>query len=416
MDFKDTKYDEGGVVEEHILSNGQSEVVFKDSPPLDMLSAPQQQSGDKKAAVLSRSKYEMNLAEFPLALLSKRKLKEVRIITYKDTITGNNGEVIEREWTVSPSARYGFGSTTITSSLFELFQIWKEQGFESPHIRFGSVYNLIQRMGLRSTDDSAYERIRNDLTALVEISIEAKNAFWDNEKKAYVTKIFHLFDSATLLHRNPKAPQQGILPMSYITASETLMQSVAANAVITLRGVDRELFHSFTPTQQRLALYLSKMLHHSTEHRRDVEKLAQQLPITAKSYKDTKTLLSRACDGLIEKGFPYLAKSYFEKSRRSQKDNIVFVRNGTLPTKANPESGDRRAKNDLLVEDIIGVTGAADRRGFYGRAVRVLPPETILTCLSITQAAKQQHEIKKTPDRFFTGLLLDYATKHGIRI
>jgi len=92
------------------------------------------------------------------------------------------------------------------------------------------------------------------------------------------------------------------------------------------------------------------------------------------------------------------------------------VRNGALPIKEKPEDEETRAKNDLLVEDIIGVTGAADRRGFYGRAVRVLPPETILTCLSITQAAKQQHEIKKTPDRFFTGLLLDYATKHGIRI
>ena len=416
MDFKNTKYNEGGAVEEHILSNGHSEIVIKDPQQIDMFPAPQPQSGDKKAATLSRSKYEMNLAEFPLALLSKRKLKEVKIITYKDTITGNNGELIEREWTVSPSARYGFGSTTITSSLFELFQIWKEQGFDSPHIRFGSLYHLIQRMGLRSTDDSAYERIRNDLTALVEISIEAKNAFWDNEKKAYVTKIFHLFDSATLLHRNPKAPQQGILPMSYITASETLMQSVAANAVITLRGVNRELFHSLTPTQQRLALYLSKMLYQSTEHRRDVEKLAQQLPITAKTYKDTKTLLSRACDGLIKKGFPYLASFHFEPSRRSQKDNVVFKRRGALPTIPEPEADESKAKNDLLVDDIIGVTGAVDRREFYGRAVRALPPETILTCLSITQAAKQQHEIKKTPDRFFTGLLLDYATKHGVRI
>jgi hypothetical protein len=158
------------------------------------------------------------------------------------------------------------------------------------------------------------------------------------------------------------------------------------------------------------------MLHQSTEHRRDVEKLAQQLPITAKTYKDTKTLLSRACRGLIDKGFPYLADFHFEPSRRTQKDNIVFQRNGTHATKAVPEADEARAKNDLLVEDIIGITGAVDRREFYGRAVRALPPETILTCLSITQAAKQQHEIKKTPDRFFSGLILDYATKHEIRI
>src|SRR5215216_6771724 len=127
MDFKDTKYDEGGTMEENILGDDHGGIVFEDPPQAGVFSIPQSHGTDKKSATLSRSKYEMNLAEFPLALLSKRKLKEVRIIKYKDTITGNNGELIEREWTVSPSARFGFGSTAITASLFELFQLWKEQ-------------------------------------------------------------------------------------------------------------------------------------------------------------------------------------------------------------------------------------------------------------------------------------------------
>jgi hypothetical protein len=419
MDFAKTKYEEGGVVKETILRDGQSESSIDDPSQLAMFPDPRTNHTADKSDTLSRSKYEMNLAEFPLALLAKRKLKETRILEYEDTITGGNGELIQRKWTVSPSARFGFGSTALTATLFELFQIWKEQGFVSRKIQIQSIYNLIQRMGDRTTSNDAYERLRSDLTALVEISIEAKNAFWDNEKKAYVTKVFHLFDSVTLYHRNAKSPHQDVLPISYITASETLMQSVAANAIITLQGVDREWFHSLAPTQQRLALYLSKMLYKTPEHRRDVEKLAQQLPITAKSYKHNKYLLARACDGLIKKQFPYLTAYRFEPSRRRSRDNIIFLRHGALKTRtthATKEDEETQAMYQLLVEDILTVTGATDRRAFYARAVRVLPKETILTCLSLTNAAKQQQQIKKTPDRFFTGMILEYATKNSIHI
>src|SRR5215470_17583510 len=182
MDFDQTKYEGVSMEPKDATSDDRSQLSFDElsQRPLQQgMDAPRHQTKDKNAATLPRSKYEMNLAEFPLALLSKRKLKEVRIIEYEDTITGANGQLIPRKWAVSPSARYGFGSTAITALLFEIFQIWKEQGFESRDIHFQSIYNLIQRMGYRPTDDKAYARIRNDLTALYEISVEAKNAFWD---------------------------------------------------------------------------------------------------------------------------------------------------------------------------------------------------------------------------------------------
>jgi hypothetical protein len=309
-------------------STDESQLSFDDLSQLPLLPnvvAEEKPDAEEKAAGLQRTKYEMNLAEFPLAILSKRKPTKPEAIEYHDTITGKDGEIVARTWRVKPSHDYGFGSTTITALLFELFQLWKQQGFVSRKIQFQSIYNIIHLIGLKNPSDKDYERIRNDLTALVEISIEAKNAFWDNEKKAYVTKIFHLFDSVTLYHKNAKSPHQEILPFSYITASETLMQSVAANAIITLQGVNRELFHSLAPTQQRLALYLSKMLHKSAEHRRDVEKLTQQLPITAKTYRDSKSLLKRACDGLIKKKFPYLTGYRFEPSRRQSRDNELVA-------------------------------------------------------------------------------------------
>jgi hypothetical protein len=232
-----------------------------------------------------------------------------------------------------------------------------------------------------------------------------------------VDKKFHLFESLHFYHRDPKKSYQDVLPFSYITASVDLWHSVAANAIITLRNIDSDLFHSLTPTEQRLALYLSKMLHKPVRHRRDVEKFGQQLPIITKRYTDVKKQLTRACEGLIKKGFSQFTYRY-EPSLRRDRDNIVFLPVGKLGSAktSNPEGTELRAKRALLVQDIIDITGASDRRAFYARAVNVLPQENILTCLSLTNAAKLQNQIRKSADHYFSGLILDYARKSGIRI
>ena len=72
-----------------------------------------------------------------------------------------------RQWTVLHSLRHGFGSSQMVSLLFEIFQIWKEQHFATPYIRFHSLSELIRRVQLQKTA-TAYHRLRHDLSALVE--------------------------------------------------------------------------------------------------------------------------------------------------------------------------------------------------------------------------------------------------------
>src|SRR5947207_1557369 len=124
----------------------------------------------------SKARYELNLAEFPVTILSKRLPGTLKVIEYQDTITGKDGKLVPRTWRLKPSIENGFGSSQALSTLFELFQIWKEQDFETQTIHFGSIHNLLKRIGLKN-EPTAYERIRRDINALVEITIEAKNAF-----------------------------------------------------------------------------------------------------------------------------------------------------------------------------------------------------------------------------------------------
>lgn len=365
--------------------------------------------------LISKSKYEFNLAEFPVSTLAKHLSGGPKVIEYQDTIVGKDGEIVPRTWKVSPSAEYGFGTTQALGTLFELFQIWKEQGFTSPVIRFGSIYNLCKRTGIEN-ETTAYERIRKDLNALVGITIEAKNAFWDNEKKAYVDKVFHLFDEGIFYHEASRSQQ--LLPFAYIKASQTLWGSIAANAIITLRQVDSALFHSLTPTEQRLALYLGKMLHAATEHKRDVRTLASQLPLLAKQYKDLKKQLSKACDGLLAKGFSYLSAYHYERKRDGQGENIIFLRHATtdaaVENRAREDDGLRALQQKLLVQDILEVTGDHHSRSFYTLVTQHLDEQTIYRALAETRAAAHQGEIHTSRGRFFTDLVTRYAAERGI--
>jgi|RhiMetdeSRZDD1v2_1073273.scaffolds.fasta_scaffold324581_2 hypothetical protein len=420
MDFHQTKYEGVRMEPQDATSTDRSDLSFDElsQRPAQSDSKPQQRpakEADRNPALL-RSKYEMNLAEFPYAVLSKNHPDKLAVIEYEDTIKGKNGAVIARLWRLKPSIEYGFGSTELTSLLFEIFQIWKEQGFQSRRIYVGSIYNLIQRMNLSVTSTKTYERITADLHALVEMSVEARNAFWDNEKKAYVSKTFHLFDEVNLYHRSEHSSHQETLPFSNIVASETLWHSIESNTLVTLKGVGRELFYSLTPTEQKLGLYLAKVLGNKTEYRRDVDSLARQIPIFAKTYKDTKKILSRRCDGLIEKKFPYLSNYHFEPSTQVGKDNIIFNRKPTtgLLSESSGDPEERRAKEAFIVDEILRVTGDEHSRRFYQLVAQKLPLQNIYTCLSLTKAVKDQNHPK--PAAYFTTLIKDYVHKNGITL
>jgi hypothetical protein len=376
------------------------------------------------AAPLPRAKYEMNLAEFPISILSKRFPKDLKYIEYQDTIIGKDNKPIARKWTVYPSSSEGFGTTQLLDTLFEIFQIWREQRFASRVIQFDSLYSLLKRRGLKDKP-LAYERLKRDLTALMGIEIHAQRAFWDNERKAYVDAKFHLFD-AVYFWRTEGSSKQQPLPLAHIRASEELFGSVQANALATLL-VSSKQFHSYTPTEQRLALYLGKMLYKDTSHRREVIKLAQQLPIHAQAYKKVKQQLTLACDGLLKKGYPHLGAYHYEPSQHGPGDNIVFSRAvihaQQLPAASPParrpsahRSAAQEAEIELLVDDILAVCGDTQSRRFYRKLAGKLDPQLIYKALSDTKDAAREGIILTSPGRYFTDLVKRYTAERGITL
>jgi len=275
-------------------------------------------------------------------------------------------------------------------------------------------------------DKGAYDRIRRDLNCLVGTTIEARNAFWDNEKKAYVDATFHLFERVYFYRREGSNRQQ-VLPLAYIEASKELWGSVEASGLITLKHVDSEFFRSLTPLQQRLALYLGKMMYAATEHRRDALQLGRQLPVLAQNYKDVKKQLTKACEGLLEREFPYLTAYHYERKRDGKGENIIFHRKGAKDHGEVRPRGPReqeqeeqkfeRVRRNLLVQDIVEVTGIVDgkrSRAFYELVTQKLTEETIRRALSETKDADRQNEIRTTRARYFTDTIKRFAAEQGI--
>jgi len=225
------------------------------------------------------SRYDFNLVEFPIFVFAKKgEGKHIKEIVYRDTISGKNGETVERVWTVLPDSKYGFGSETTLSTLYDLFQIWSTADFEDKKIKFGTINNLLKMRGIAYADKQDYQRVLRDLYCLQGINIDTKNAFWDNDKKAYVDIRLHLFVSL-YLYRAVGRRKYGS-PFSYIEASDEFYGSVQKNAFILDFG--SEFFHSLTPIEQRLALYLSKIFRSQTLHRKSIIELAQQIPLYQK--------------------------------------------------------------------------------------------------------------------------------------
>jgi len=138
MDFNQTKYAGVKMQPHDVINSDESQPSFDvlSQLPTQPDSKPQQRPAKdvERNPALVRSKYEMNLAEFPFAVLSKNRPVKLEVIEYEDTIKGKNGTPVPRLWRLKPSIEYGFGSTELTSVLFELFQIWKEQGFKTRRI------------------------------------------------------------------------------------------------------------------------------------------------------------------------------------------------------------------------------------------------------------------------------------------
>ena len=140
---------------------------------------------------------EMNLVEFPLALLSERAPEGVLTLECSDEIE-EKGVPIQRQVVVAATEKYGLPTAKDEDVLMGLLQLAKLQNeFTSPVVPFTRL-QLITLLGWENTRWS-YERIALALERWLSVSITYRKAWRDNKDREWQDRSgFGLIDSYRL--------------------------------------------------------------------------------------------------------------------------------------------------------------------------------------------------------------------------
>ena len=265
-------------------------------------------------AAAAAGRYDFDLAEFPLFHFYKQSPRrgDRAPLTYADTIQGKDGKPVPREWKAY-AGPFGFGGPSTHVLLYDLIQLFCEQGCRGSQIQFGTLRSLFLRRGERNPSARDYARLRRDIDILRGYDFHCKNAFWDRKKQAYVDMNWRLFDSVFYFKERADSDQVQ-LPFGFIEVSSVFQQIARTRGFFTL-GFESSLYYDMKPLEQRLAVYLAKKFVWQKLHRRFVDDLAQALPIAAGRPVDVRVALKKAAQGLLDMKLPILEAFLVEKSR-----------------------------------------------------------------------------------------------------
>jgi hypothetical protein len=291
---------------------------------------------NKQQIQIIASRDEMNLVEFPFTLLSKRN-EDQKTIEFTDWTTAN-GETAKREWIVTGSDKYGLPTAGDEELYIALMKVSKDMDFQSRRIPIVR-YQLAKLMGW-GLDGKSYERIEQGLDRLSGVRIKAKNAFWDNEKKKYVTVNFGIIDDYYLYDEKPGKKRdiaQEELPISNFSWNEVLFNSFKAGNIKT---IDAEFYFTLkSPITKRLYRFLDKKKYGGKPRFEiGIRKLASLLPLKDDYPSHIKVLLEKAHNELTENGF--LSNVDYAKAKGGE-EKIVYRFHGKLSAKSKTEEPEK---------------------------------------------------------------------------
>lgn len=142
------------------------------------------------------SRDEMNLAEFPLAILSTRHDASVKTLEFSDTLFGKNGERTERKWIITGADKFGLPTASDDEVLLGLLRLSAGQEFRDRKVTF-TRYELL-RILKWSTEGRSYGRLQRALDRLSGVRIKTSNGFFDNSTKSHQTRNFGIIDAYEL--------------------------------------------------------------------------------------------------------------------------------------------------------------------------------------------------------------------------
>ena len=216
---------------------------------------------------------EMNLVEFPVALLAERAPKGIYTLKFQDEVRDQTTkQIIQRQVTVAATPEYGLPTAKDEEVLLGLLQLTKiTNEFTDPRVLF-SRYQLIDLLSWKQEGPS-YRRLEKSFDRWKSTSLTYTNAWRDNQKKTWTTrKGFGFLDSYEFRDSRvrQKNRQQRDLPFDELH-SEFRWNSVIFDSIQS--GYLKKLNYSVvqllkSPAAKRLYRYLDKLFYGPGQQRK----------------------------------------------------------------------------------------------------------------------------------------------------
>ncbi len=161
---------------------------------------PERQDIRELARLIGRD--EMNLAEFPITLLTERVPDGLKTIEFQ----AGAGKLV-----VSGSDDYGLPTAADGDVIVGLIQLTKiRNDFTDPTVDF-TRYELLKILGWPDRG-AYYQRLDDSLHRWVGVTLRYDEAWWDNEIKCRVNAAFHILESVVIDRAVGEEEAQGPRP------------------------------------------------------------------------------------------------------------------------------------------------------------------------------------------------------------
>jgi plasmid replication initiation protein len=216
---------------------------------------------------------EMNLAEFPIAILASRPDASLKTVQFTDRIWDKGRDAwVSRRLTISASDRYGLPTALDDEVILGLIQLTREEGFVDRRVPF-SRYNLIRLLGWRN-EGKSYSRLETSLKRWLGVTFFYENAWWDKTAQSWVDENFHILERVSIYDRKRRLNCSGMAEpaLSMFVWNEVVFRSFQSGY---LKQIDMKLFrHLKSPIAKRLYRLLDKRFYHKSQWAFDLRELA----------------------------------------------------------------------------------------------------------------------------------------------
>lgn len=209
---------------------------------------------------------EMNLAEFPITLLTDRVPDGLKTIEFK----AGGGTLV-----VAGSDDYGLPTAADADVIVGLIQLTKiRNNFTDPTVNF-TRYELLKLLGWPDRG-AYYQRLDDSLHRWVGVTLRYDEAWWDNEIKTRVNASFHIIESVVILEqtvrRTLRDRGQQNLPFSTFTWNMHFFRSCQAD---NLKRLDLETYLSLeSAISKQMYRFLDKRFYSRREWIFDLREFA----------------------------------------------------------------------------------------------------------------------------------------------